>query len=404
MTATTTTKIADCPSCNVHGPFEIVFRADRIPVNSCILIESVTAAADYPRGDLLLGVCQACGVATNLLFDTGLVDYRPGYEVSQIHSPTFGGYARRLAAEWFERYNLGGKHVVEIGCGSGEFLSLFLELGAGRATGFDPACAPSDAGGLRLIDREFSAADGQLGGDFIFCRHTLEHLHDTGRLLDQIHGYLGPDSGVPVCFEVPDFQRILDECAFWDIYYEHCSYFTADSLARLFRRHGFEALDVRLTYADQYLVIDARQAAVRASATAPVATDGLSALRESAHRFAVQCAAMLDTWSGRIADWRRAGRTIVLWGSGSKAVGFLTGLGCDAEIAAVVDINPAKQGVYMPGCRPQIIAPRDLVTIKPDVILIMNPIYTEEIRDDLTRLGLAPELVPLEMEGMPAHA
>lgn len=403
MTATTT-KIADCPSCNVHGPFEIVFRADGIPVNSCILIEQIADAAQYPRGDLLLGVCQACGVATNLHFDAGLVDYRPGYEVSQIHSPTFGGYARQLAAEWFERYNLRGKHVVEIGCGPGEFLSLFLELGVGRATGFDPACTPSDTGGLRLIDREFSAADAELGGDFIFCRHTLEHLHDTGRLLDQIHDYLGPDSGVPVCFEVPDFQRILDDCAFWDIYYEHCSYFTADSLVRLFNRHGFESLDVRLTYADQYLVLDARQAPNRAGSSAPVAGDGLRALTESAHRFAVQCAATLETWSARLADWLSAGQTIVLWGSGSKAVGFLTALGRDARISAVVDINPAKQGMYMPGCRPQIVAPRELVTIKPDVILVMNPIYIDEIRDDLTRLGLAPELVPLETKGIAAHA
>ena len=43
-----------------------------------------------------------------------------------------------------------------------------------------------------------------------------------------------------VFFELPDTERVLTEAAFWDIYYEHCSYFTPGSLARLFRRTGFE--------------------------------------------------------------------------------------------------------------------------------------------------------------------
>ncbi len=61
-------------------------------------------------------------------------------------------------------------------------------------------------------------------------------------------------------FELPDTTRILDECAFWDIYYEHCSYFTAGSLARLFRQAGFAVDDLYRVYDDQYLVIEARPA------------------------------------------------------------------------------------------------------------------------------------------------
>jgi hypothetical protein len=30
----------------------------------------------------------------------------------------------------------------------------------------------------------------------------------------------------PVLFELPDVLRVLEEVAFWDVYYEHCSYFT----------------------------------------------------------------------------------------------------------------------------------------------------------------------------------
>ena len=40
-------------------------------------------------------------------------------------------------------------------------------------------------------------------------------------------------------------RRVLEEGAFWDIYYEHCSYFTLGSHARLFRRAGLDVTDLR---------------------------------------------------------------------------------------------------------------------------------------------------------------
>ncbi|NJM57780.1 MAG: hypothetical protein HC857_10560 [Synechococcales cyanobacterium RU_4_20] len=36
-----------------------------------------------------------------------------------------------------------------------------------------------------------------------------------------------------VYFEVPDAERIFAERAFWDVYYEHCSYFSPPSLTAL---------------------------------------------------------------------------------------------------------------------------------------------------------------------------
>jgi len=404
MTERMKTERAICPSCGVEGPFELVFSAAAIPVHSCILIDSQSEAIDFPTGDLVLGLCHNCGVASNLRFDPGLIDYDTSYEETQIHSATFGSYARTLAGEWFERYDLADAHVVEIGSGQGEFLQLMLDLGANSATGIDPACRPVDAAGMKLVNSEFSPELADIGGDFLFCRHTLEHILQTGELLAQIHAYLGPDSGVPVCFEVPDFNRVLDECAFWDIYYEHCSYFTAESLAQLFRRHGFEVLDVRLVYGGQYLIIETKQAPADARSDQPEDNSRDPALLlDKARTFAARTDEICAVWSKRITAWRDAGKKIALWGSGSKAVGFMTGLGLGDEIIGVVDINPAKQGKYMPGCMPKIMAPAELVDIQPDVIVIMNPIYLEEIRTEVAGLDLTPEFVPLYTEESIAH-
>ena len=50
----------------------------------------------------------------------------------------------------------------------------------------------------------------------------------------------------------------------------------------------------------------------------------------------------------------------------------------------------------MAGTGQAIISPEFLVDYKPDIVIVMNPIYREEIRLDLTRLNLTPELVSIE--------
>ena len=59
-------------------------------------------------------------------------------------------------------------------------------------------------------------------------------------------------------FEVPDVGRVLREQAFWDIYYEHCSYFSPGSLARVFRANRFDVIELAKEYDEQYVMIVVR--------------------------------------------------------------------------------------------------------------------------------------------------
>jgi hypothetical protein len=216
-------------------------------------------------------------------------------------------------------------------------------------------------------------------------------VRDTRGLLAEIRGYLGAGSRVPVCFELPDFGRVLRERAFWDIYYEHCSYFTASSLARLFRSSGFEILDLRTVYGDQYLVVEARLGDDGVCS----GSDDVEAIEKEVLSFVSDCTATLEQWRADVDGWRKDGLRVALWGSGSKAVGFLTTLGLTDEVSCVVDINPLKRGKYMPGCEPQIVDPKALRDVRPDVVVVMNAVYQEEIGRDLAALGLSPRVVAL---------
>jgi hypothetical protein len=194
-----------------------------------------------------------------------------------------------------------------------------------------------------------------------------------------------------VFFQVPDSRRIFEDGAFWDIYYEHCSYFTEGSLKRLFRGAGFEIIDLWRDYGDQYLMIAARPGACASRATS--AGDDLT--EETATlvaRFAEGGPRAIASWQERLRALQAAGRKTVLWGGGSKGVAFLTTLGVGDEVAYVVDVNPRKDGTYMAGTGHKIIGPGDLTDFRPDVAIVMNPIYREEIASMLTGLGLATEL------------
>jgi SAM-dependent methyltransferase len=179
---------------------------------------------------------------SNLLFDHELLDYSSDCEEPQHYSSHFNAFARRLAKRWVDDYDINEKTILEIGCGQGKFLEIFSGIGSSRGIGIDPACDPARVRGkgdpsLRFISDHFSSKYHELEADVVCCRHTLEHIADTGRFVQDLRSYIGDRRNTLVLFELPDTTRILKERAFWDIYYEHCSYFTAGSLARLFRRN-----------------------------------------------------------------------------------------------------------------------------------------------------------------------
>jgi hypothetical protein len=367
-----------CPAC-LHGTLDVFYEVRNVPTTSNLLIWTRQQAINWPRGDVRLGFCDRCGFISNVGFDPATQKLVGEYEATQACSPTFGRFARDLAQSWIDRHDLRGKHIVEIGSGRrGEFLKLICELAGATGVGIDPIADPAES-----TDRvHFLAAELMpehlCGVDFIVCRHTLEHIADVRGFLSKLSR-----TNAIVAVEVPDTLRVLREAAFWDIYYEHCSYFTPASLARAMQSAGIDILRHDLLYDGQYLVMECG----RVDGKRPqVEDEAESVLNHFKHEVSRSIASWIDKFNGEKA---------VLWGAGSKAVGFLTTLGVTHEVAAVVDINPAKQNSFLPGTGHEIIAPDRLRELRPDRVIVMNPVYTAEIKKQLDEMGLRPELLSL---------
>jgi hypothetical protein len=224
---------------------------------------------------------------------------------------------------------------------------------------------------------------------------TLEHIQDTAAFVSTVRRSIGDRRDTVVLFQVPEVRRILEEIGFWDIYYEHCSYFSKCSLGHLFARCGFEVVNQWLDYGDQYLMIEARPAAAPTTFSNAAEVQDLEHLVDS---FAAEAERRLASWRQLVSELRSGERRAALWGGGSKAVAFLTTLGVNGEIPCAVDINPHKHGTYLAGSGQQIVAPDYLKQYRPDLVILMNPMYRDEVSRSLDEMNVSAELINIETQ------
>jgi SAM-dependent methyltransferase len=344
---------------------QVFYEVRHIPAHSVPLMTTRERALNYPRRDLKLGFCSYCGFIANTIFDPFVHEYCTSCEETQEFSLTFSAFARALANRWVEQYRLEGKTVLEIGCGKGEFLVMLVELGASKGIGIDPAFVPERlntpvASRLEFIQDLYCEKYAHLQADVICCRHTLEHIAPTYRFMSMLRRTIGNRKDRLVLFELPAMFRVLKEAAFWDIYYEHCSYFTTGSLARLFRRTGFNLLELELEYDDQYIVTAAEPSVVRGHDAIFPGEDDLKEVTDEVAQFPARFVKMKERWLTRINGMRSEGKKLFVWGGGSKAVSFLTTLDLNDQIDYVVDVNPYKHGKFIPGTGHAVKSPETL--------------------------------------------
>jgi SAM-dependent methyltransferase len=377
----------------------VFYEVRNVPVHSCLMMPSHKAAIEFPCGDVVLGYCPHCGFITNIEFDASNSDYSPIYEDQQSFSPTFNAFAHKLATRLIDKYDLRNKHIVEIGCSKGDFLLMLCELGNNTGVGIDPSVVvgrvQSEAHDrVKFIQEYYSESHANYVGEFICCRHTLEHIHQTADLVRTVRRSIGDRLDTVVFFEIPDMGRVLREQAYEDIYYEHCTYFTPGSLARLFRQEGFEVIDLYLDYGEQYLMIEARPVSKPSTKVHP-AEESVAQTLKDVEAYTAKIGSKLAHWKDHLQTMRSQGKRVAVWGSGSKCVAFLTTLGTKELIDCVVDINPHRHGRFIPGVGQEIRSPEFLKDYQPNEVIVMNAIYVPEIQSMLDKMGVKTQVIAI---------
>ena len=390
-----------CANCKSMG-MSVFYNLNTVPVHSVLLHASREEAVEFPKGDISLAFCKSCGFISNISFEPGLQNYfTHNYDATQAFSGTFNSFHRNLALRLIDQYDLRGKKIVEIGCGQGEFLDLLCALGGCTGIGFDPAYVEgmyvATAGDRIKIIKDYYTKENsqQYKADFVCCKMTLEHIHQPFDFVSMVAYSVRDQPDTIVFFQIPNAQYVLQEIAFWDIYYEHCSYFSRVSLSTLFQLCGLQVLHLSFDYDDQYLMIEAKLAKSNDQLD-ETRSNELVKFQKDVITFQSKALDVVHGWRDRIRKLFLSGKKVVVWGGGSKAVAFLTTLKIQDEIKYVIDINPNKHGMYLAGTGQQIMSPKFLKEYNPNVIIVMNPIYLDEIENMLNEVGITCELLSVK--------
>lgn len=386
---------AHCPVCG-NSAVRVFYAVAQAPVTCGSVFADAASARAVARGDVQLACCERCGHISNAAFDPALAEIGARYESSQASSAHFGSFARKLAQDWIGRYALRGKRVLEVGCGHGEFLAALVEAGAASGIGFDPLADPArvpsgQTDRIRLEMDRFDDRHVDVRADALVCRHTLEHVSDVSGFLRAIRRWAERNPGAVVLIEVPATERVLAENAFWDIYYEHCGYFTQSTLELAFRLGGFRVLRTGLVYDEQYLLLEA----AAADGEPPALPGDPSPALAACAAFGTHSNQAIERCRAALRDLARDGRPLVIWQAASKTVGLLTALQDDTLIDCAVDMSVHRHGRFLPPNGLPIFSPQDLAALRPKNVVLMNPVYYDEVRASLSRLGLLTNLLTI---------
>lgn len=347
---------------------QTLYRATGIPAMQNKLFSNRAEALAAPSGSLEL--CQdETGLVYNRVFDPTVVTYDDSYQNDQGHSLHFQRHLDEVSELCLRFLASRESLVVDVGCGKGGFVELLRAKGV-NAIGYDNAYQGSSP----YIRKTFFSVESHDQGDLLTLRHVLEHIPSPWHLIDGIaaaNGYHGL-----LYIEVPDLEWILEHQAYFDLFHEHVNYFRADDFHRHF---GDAVVFLSKTFCGQYLSVLINLELVRDTGLSLLPREDFSCLHSAFIK-------LLEHEDKTYASLSNSDH-IVLWGAASKGVVFAAKAppAIESKITHAIDINPSKQGFFMPTSGVEVLDPATGIARldSSSLILIMNPNYEEEIRKSL---------------------
>lgn len=353
-----------------------------LPVVSNYLFASPVEARRVPCKPILLKQCRRCALVHNTAFEPAAVPYDGRYENSQDTSQVFRTHYDAVAAIIKAALPRKGGRLLEVGCGKGAFLKLLAVGCDATGDGYDTSYEGPKRWRSRITFHRSYVHAGKIKTRYhaIICRHVVEHVSPIGEFLASLAEIARACGDPDIFIETPRLEWILKEGNPWDVFYEHCNYFTESALVTNCRLAGLKLVKLHRVFGGQYQLLHLRLA----SGPAPSRRKPVRIPREMAKLSLIE-KSVLGRLRGQIAKHAGTGKW-ALWGAGAKGVSLANRL-TGSRLHCVFDINPAKQKSFVAGSAVPVLAPSAHRLREVGLIVVCNPAYKNEVNAILRRFS-----------------
>ena len=386
-----------CRHCHAELSLPFIDLATAPPSNSYLRADQLAAPEKwYP---LRVFTCTRCWLVQTEDYAHHAEFFSSDYAYFSSFSTSWLAHSQRYVTDMVGRFGLGAtSHVIEVAANDGYLLQYVQHAGV-PCLGIEPTASTACAArtkGIEIVEEFFGVAlANQLvaagrAADLIAANNVLAHVPDINDFVTGFARLLKP-AGVAT-FEFPHLMRLVSECQFDTVYHEHFSYLSLTAVRRLFEANGLDVFDVQQieTHGGSLRVFAQRRDAgtrpVEPAVAQLLATEAAAGIASAAYYEGFQRRAddVRDALMAFLIGARRAGQSIGAYGAAAKGNTLLNYAGVRAGLLPwVVDRNPAKQRLYMPGSRIPIVDEGHLKRTQPVYVLILPWNLKTEVMDQL---------------------
>ena len=359
--------------------------------NAFLKKEMIDSEKKYP---LCAYVCDNCFLVQIPEFEKpeNIFD---DYAYFSSYSSTWLQHAENYVNMIIKKFNFNEKNfVVEIASNDGYLLQFFKEKNI-PILGIEPAVNVAKVAiekEIPTITKFFSvntANELRIEGknpDLIIGNNVLAHVPNLNDFVQGLKILLKPN-GV-ITLEFPHLLQLIQLNQFDTIYHEHFSYFSLTSLYQIFSSHNLNIFDVEelSTHGGSLRIFVKHSSNVlyekKQSVSKMLQVEEEFGLKkiETYKNFSNKVKKTKDGLRRFLENVKKENKKIACYGAAAKGNTLLNY--CDVksdEIEYVVDKNPHKQGLLLPGTHIPIKTPEEIFQTKPDYVLILAWNLKDEI-------------------------
>jgi SAM-dependent methyltransferase len=288
--------------------------------------------------------------------------------------------------------------VLDIASNDGTLLGFFMKEGC-QVLGVDPSRPAYDIAimnGIDTMNRMFDQDTAELikatrgKMDLITATNIITHVPDPSAFLNNCKFLLKSKGSLVV--EFYNFESMISNSAFDQIYHEHISYFNFTTFSRLLKNVGLEAYKVERVKSQggsfRVFISFIGSRNIDQSVKKMLEIEGgIERIKSRYYLFPQRVSNIKKNILEFLEKEIHNGNKIMGYGASAKATVLLNYLKISiSEILAIADKSPIKQGKFVPGVGIPIISPNELVKLSPDIIIIFAWNLKKEIAAFLSQI------------------